>query len=188
MVSCMVSIAIIWIIFRSHQKLSTTTHRLLLGLCIADILSSLAQSFSTLPAPATYDDVIWNAKGNTSASCSMQGFFIYLGSAAAPLYTCSLCLYYLSVVKYKKKEEYIETKIEPFLHAVPIAFSMIGAITILAKNAFHPNMTYCFIGADPTCDDIECDGETEAKVLFVVFSAAPLILLPCVIAATMAIM
>ena len=71
---------------------------------------------------------------------------------------------------------------------LPIIFSMIDAITILAKKAFHPNVTYCFIGADPTCDDLDCDGGTDAKVLFIVFSAAPLILLPCVIAATMAIM
>ena len=95
-------------------------------------------------------------------------------------------MYYLSVVKYKKKDEYIETKIEPFLHAaVPIALSMIGAITILAKKAFYPNMTYCFIGADPACGYLDCDGRTNAKVLlFIVFSAAPLILLPCAIAAT----
>jgi len=50
-------------------------------------------------------------------------------------------------------------------------------------------MTYCFIGPDPTCDDLECDSRTKSvKVLLsYVFPAAPLILLPCVIAATMAI-
>ena len=81
MVAWIASIAIIWIIFRSHEKLSTTLHRLLLGLCIADILSSLVQSFSTLPSPDTYDeDGIWNAKGS-NAQCNTQGFFfIYLES------------------------------------------------------------------------------------------------------------
>ena len=188
MLSCIASIAIIWIIFRSHEELSTIFHRLLFGLCVADIISSFAQSFSTLPSPDTYADVIWNARGDI-ASCRAQGFFIFLGSIAGPLYNCSMCFYYLVVVKYNWKDEYIETKIEPFLHAVPIAISMIGAITILAMNAFNPNMTYCFIGPDPTCDEFECDGtRTNAKVLFSVFSAGPYIVLPSVIAATMAIM
>ena len=92
MISWISSIAIIWMIFRSYEKLSTTFHRLLLGLCIADIFSSFALSFSTLPAP----DI---------ASCRAQGFFIFLGSLGAPLYTCSMCLYYLCVVKYTMKEE-----------------------------------------------------------------------------------
>ena len=85
------------------------------------------------------------------------------------------------------KEEYIDIKIEPFLHAVPIVFSLIGGITILAKDAFHPNMTYCFIGSDPsTCDGLECASRTtSAMVLFIIFSAAPLIILPTVIVATM---
>jgi len=147
-ISLLASIAIIWIINRSYEKLSSTTNRLLLGLCVADILSSLAQSFSTLPAP-DIQGLIWNASGSI-ASCRTQGFFIFVGSVAAPLYNCSMCLYFLSVVKYNKKDAYIKSKIEPFLHAGPIALSLIGAITILAKNAFHPNMTYCFIGSDPT--------------------------------------
>jgi len=65
------------------------------------------------------------------ASCRTQGFFIFLGSVAALLYNCSLRFYYLFVVEYNKKDEYIRTKIEPFLHADLIAFSMIGVITTL---------------------------------------------------------
>jgi len=186
-ISLLASIAIIWIINRSYEKLSSTTNRLLLGLCVADILSSLAQSFSTLPAP-DIQGLIWNASGSI-ASCRTQGFFIFVGSVAAPLYNCSMCLYFLSVVKYNKKDAYIKSKIEPFLHAGPIALSLIGAITILAKNAFHPNMTYCFIGSDPTCEGFECDAtKRDAKVLFIIFSAAPYIILPCVIATTMIFM
>ena len=190
-VSLVASIGIIWIIHRSFKKLSVPFHRLLFGLCIADVCSSFAQSFSTLPAPDAFD-VIWNAQGNKGL-CQAQGFFIFLASMAAPLYNCSLCIYYLIVVTtYRRGRDadlYIVGKIEFFLHAVPIVVSFVGAITILSMNAFHPNMTYCFIGADPTCEGLECDrSNRNANWLFIVFSAVPYIILPCVIIATMAIM
>lgn len=184
------SIGIIWIIQRSFIKLTVPFHRLLLGLCIADILLSLALSFSTMPAPGSFEE-IWNAHGN-KASCRVQGFFIFLGSLAAPLYTCSMCIYYLIMVTYRKgkdADKFVKGRIEFFLHAVPISVSLIGALTILSMDAFHPNMTYCFIGADPTCDYLDCERRhAYAKVLFVIFSAGPYFGLPCVIMSTMFLM
>ena len=189
-ISVLASIGIVWIIYRSFKKLSAPFHRLLLGLCVADICSSFAQCFFTLSAPDTFD-VIWNAHG-TKASCQIQGFFIFIGSIAAPLYNCSLCFYYFLVVTYRKGKDadsYIEGKIEFFLHAVPIGVSLIGATTILALDAFHPNMTYCFIGSDPSCEGPGCErADQNAKILFGVFSGGPYITLPCVILTTMSLM
>jgi hypothetical protein len=45
------SLGINWMIHRSFVKLSGTFRRLLLGLCIANILSSLAQTLSTISSP-----------------------------------------------------------------------------------------------------------------------------------------
>ena len=108
---------------------------------------------------------------------------------AAPLYNCFICYYYLCVVRHNRKgaETYIAKKIEPFLHAIPIAFSLIGAITIIAMDSFHPNMTYCYIGTNPTCDGLDCVRKRGdvARVLFGIFSAGPYIVLPCVIVGTM---
>ena len=104
----------------------------------------LAQSFSTLPVPAKYADIIWNAHGNI-ASCRAQGFFIALGSVAAPLYTCALCFYFIFVVKYKQ-DEYIETNIEPFLHAVPLPFLLLSVDLILrvtTLNVMAEQMPLC---------------------------------------------
>ena len=50
-------------------------HRILVMLCVADIASSFAQSFSTLPIPKETSYYIWGAKGNT-ATCDIQGFLI----------------------------------------------------------------------------------------------------------------
>ena len=183
-ISFLASIVILIIIIRSHEGLSTTLKRLIFGLCVSDVLSSSFQCLGTVPAPKEYEEVIWSARGNV-ASCEAQGFFIFVGSMAAPLYNCSLCLYYLAVLKFNKKDEYIKEKIEPFLHAVPILFSLIGGFTILGLKAFNPNMTYCFIGPDPTCDDVNCDRIKDSNLLFIIFSAAPYIVLPSIIGITM---
>jgi len=186
-VSLLASITILWMVFRSHEQLSSIFHRLLLMLSISDIISSIAIGLSTIPIPSEYKDIIWNAKGNTT-TCQMQGFFIFIGSMAAPLYNCSLCWYYVFVVKFQKKDDYIKKTVEPFLHGIPIIFSLIGAVTILVNGAFNANMSFCFIGTDPTCDDFDCISSFDAKMLFIIFSAAPYIILPIVILVTMGIM
>ncbi|GFH55173.1 hypothetical protein CTEN210_11649 [Chaetoceros tenuissimus] len=63
LLSLIASIAVICMIARSHAKLSTVFHRLLLGLCIADIVLSLSLAFLTAPIPAKYSQDIWNAQG-----------------------------------------------------------------------------------------------------------------------------
>jgi len=158
-VSLIASTTIIWIIFRSRTRLSTTFHRLLFGLCIADIISSFAQSLSTSMVPNEINYYIWNARGNVH-SCDAQGFLIVLGDVAASGYNCSLCLYYLSVVKYNKTDEYIRTKLEPCFHGLPIAVACIAAITGLAKQSFNSTLVNCFPAtySPPHCTGYE-DGE-----------------------------
>jgi hypothetical protein len=56
----------------------------------------------------------------------------------------------------------------------------------LSMDAYHPNMTYCFIGADPNCREDECDQlNKNANALFLIFSAVPYFIFPCVIVLTM---
>ncbi len=184
-ISFIASIGIFCVIYRSYERFSTTIHRLLIGLSVSDMLSSFAQIFATLPAPREFSDVIWNAHG-TVESCEAQGFFIFVGSIAAPLYNCSLCFYYLAILKYGKKDEWIKEKLEPYLHGVPLLVSLLGGFIILGKKAFNPNMTYCYIGPDPECGSGICDRMVDSRFLFYLFSAAPYIILPCVIVISMA--
>ena len=132
-ISLIASTALVWHILRSYDGLSTTFHRLLFGLCIADIISSFCWM---LLAPQEMDYMIWNARGNT-ASCSAQGFLIALGSSCGLLYHCSICIYYLAIVNYKKKDEYISKKIEPWLHGVSIYFPLVGCIIMLATHNYN---------------------------------------------------
>eukprot|EP00580_Thalassiosira_gravida_P017245 CAMPEP_0201663050 /NCGR_PEP_ID=MMETSP0494-20130426/4967_1 /ASSEMBLY_ACC=CAM_ASM_000839 /TAXON_ID=420259 /ORGANISM="Thalassiosira gravida, Strain GMp14c1" /LENGTH=72 /DNA_ID=CAMNT_0048141551 /DNA_START=11 /DNA_END=226 /DNA_ORIENTATION=+ len=69
--------------------------------------------------PSDVDYQSWNAHGSQT-TCTMSGFAVIVGMLMSSLYSCSLNIYSLAIVKYNKTDSYIRTKMEPFLHAVPI--------------------------------------------------------------------
>uniref|UniRef100_A0A7S3PXH6 Uncharacterized protein n=1 Tax=Chaetoceros debilis TaxID=122233 RepID=A0A7S3PXH6_9STRA len=155
--SVLCSSILLWMILRSHDGLSTTQHRLLVGLCFADIVYSLSQSHFGMAVPKELDYAIWNARGNM-ATCQTQGFLDAFGALCGPFYNASLCLYYLAAVKYEKTEEYIRTKIEPFLHAVPLLVAISYAIFRLASDSLNPQQSgFCTgpLHSPPHCVDEE---------------------------------
>ena len=98
-VSTIASTCLIVHILRSHRGLSTTYHRLVFGLCIGDIMSSFAQALSSRTmAPREMNYLIPYAQGNT-ATCTAQGFLLNVGGFVANLYNCSICVYYLSIIR-----------------------------------------------------------------------------------------
>ncbi len=137
--STIASSTLIWMIARSHKGLSTTQHRILLGLSICDLISSLGYSTFNSTSPSDNAYRIWNARG-TVATCDAQGFLILLGVYGGLYYNASLNVYYLARVKYKKSEDYIRTKIEPFLHGLSIGVALIYPIVLLVVGGlFNEN-------------------------------------------------
>jgi len=126
----------IWMILRSHKRLSSTSHRLLIGMCTSDVIYSISMSFFNVMAPSDDSYYSWNARGNTT-SCDIQGFIQSLGYSLTSFYIWSLNIYFLSVVKYQKSDEYIRTKIEPFLHIFTIATSLLLCILALIRQNFN---------------------------------------------------
>ena len=84
-ISLLASSAIIYRILCSYQGLSTTYHRLVFGLCIGDLLSSLAFTFSSFLSPKEMNYIIPYAIG-TSATCSAQGFVVTFGMQCVSQY------------------------------------------------------------------------------------------------------
>lgn len=188
------SVAIICVICRSYIGLSSTFHRLLMALNVAGVISSFWMMLVTAPMPKSTEGYVWNPRGNVH-SCNTQGFFLYLGIMAAPLFNCSLCLYYLAVIKYNKKDAYIRAKLEPFLLAIPVVIALILATTILSMKSFNPSdsKTHCWIaeGEPYMCDEEGgvCWKRGEGtRILYSITVAGLYTLLPCIIAVTMSIM
>ena len=134
------SIILICIIVRSHIGLSSTFNRLLFGLCVSDVLSSVAHTISSAAGPKDLDYAVWNARGN-AATCDASGFIQFVGMNLGLFYNASLCLNSLAIVRFKKKEKYIREKIEPFLHWIPIVYCITGSIILAAMKNFNQSQT-----------------------------------------------
>ena len=132
-----------------RDTLSKTKQRLLLGMSIMDILNSIAYAFAAYPipedAPFAYD--VYGNKGNTT-TCEAQGFFIQLGFSV-PLYSCSLCIYFLLVIQFGKTNAYISKKFEPVMHMVAIFFPLLTSFLGLALDLYNSNNAFCWIEPYP---------------------------------------
>ena len=155
-ISMLASATLMFMIFRSHKKLSTPLHRLLLGLSISDFIASFALSFVSTLSPT--DHIGWNTSGNMTL-CRTQAFIHFWSQNASPMYNCSLCIYYLIEIKYTSLQEYL-AKIEILLHIIPVLLPLIFSIITLSIDEFHPNATTCTVVAIP----IECKFDPDPEV------------------------
>jgi hypothetical protein len=131
-------------ILRSHHGLSTTYHRLVFGLSVADIMSSFVMAIGSPMVPKEMNYVVPGAQGNT-ATCTTQGFLVAVGIIAAALYNCSICLYYLVIIRYNKKDAYIRNKLEPWFHGISIIGPLMGGFILISMKAYNVNDSTCFI-------------------------------------------
>ena len=199
-ISMIASATLMWTILRSHVGLSETFNRLLFGLCVADVISSFANMLSSIAMPKDLDYMFPSVYGNT-ATCSTQGFLHVVGTFSGLLYNCSICIYYLAIVKYNKKDVYIRTKIEPWMHAISTIIPLTGGIAGLAMQAMNQFGSVCTIKAYKPfhcegCNDgtipegfvIPCGRGANAPMLFNILCSPILFGTPVVITITMSLM
>jgi len=153
-VSTIASMCLVVHILRSHHGLSTTYHRLVLGLSIGDIMSSFANVLGSTMVPKEMNYYVLGAQGNMT-TCTAQGFLIAVGFITTNLYNCSICLYYLSIIRYNKKDEYIRNKLEPWFHGISIIFPLAGGFVAIAMKAYNVKDSVCFF---QTFDAPHCIG------------------------------
>jgi hypothetical protein len=194
-------------ILRSNHGLSTTYHRLVFGLSVGDIMSSFGYYvLGSTMAPKEMNYFLPYAQGNMT-TCTAQGFLINAGANVVALYNCSICLYYLAIIRYNKKDEYIRNKLEPWFHGIAIVIPLVCGSILIAMKAYNVNESACFIvpndpphcigyesGNTPEGFNIPCgrgDGG-ENPILYLVTLIVKLglvlIITPTVIAVTMLLM
>ena len=131
------STILIWMVRRSRVGLSSTFHRLLLMICVVEcIVTSVGYSFFNLASPTDVDYMVWNASG-TLTTCSIQGIVFYCGTFGGLLYHCSLNLYYMIVVKFNASDEFIQSKVEPWLHGIPIVLTLVLMVAPLLADGYN---------------------------------------------------
>lgn len=162
-VSIISSSTLIWMVKRSNAGFNTSYHRILLGMSIADILYSLSIAHFNVTAPRDMSYMVWNAIGNQT-TCNIQGTITTVGAPLTVFYSCSLNLYSLIVVKYQKTDQYIKTKIEPFLHCIPIVLALSIGITLLANENTNPSSGgggNCYM---PVYEPPHCIGYSDGEI------------------------
>jgi len=188
------SSAMLYVISRSRAKLSTTLNRLLVGLCVGDIIYSFPMLFSK--AVLTFEDrqiirndgsvvTITSVMPSNQAACSKQGFFISIGMIIGPLNNCALCIYYICVIQLNMSVAKIKKKVEPYLHAIPWMTAIILSSIALATRKINTTYSMCRVtkGRPKVCKSDNCvSGKSHVKKLFLIQSALLLIALIAIIA------
>jgi hypothetical protein len=173
----------LYVISRSRAKLSTTLNRLLVGLCVGDVIFSFPMLFSK--AILKYEEWPWyfddgsvgtytNDFTSNPAACSTQGFFISIGMVLGPLNNCALCIYYICVIQLNMSVAKIKKKVEPYLHAIPWMTAIIFASIALATRSINPDVSMCLITTESIpkgCRSDDCVLGEDHAVKLVMFGA-----------------
>ena len=130
----------------SRQRRGSVHHRILLGLSAYDSLTSSVVFLGTWPFPKETPGV-YLASGN-APTCAAQGFLMQF-SVGTALYNASLVMYYFLVVFRGWKERQLR-KMEPWLHVVPILFSLGTAVTAANKDLYRQSNMWCWIESSQT--------------------------------------
>ena len=149
------------IIFMASKTSRTRIQqRILMGLSVADLISSVGFLIMPFTAPSFLG--LPGAVGNHT-SCGISGFVSHFGGQAGAGYNSYLSLYYFLTVKRSWKEHHFNRWVE--LLAYSIAFLFPLAINAMAAadelyNPFKMNNSLCSLNAFPwyceELEDVEC--------------------------------
>lgn len=135
------SSAVIYILLRDwRRKLKHVYHRLLLAFSCIDVVHSLQYALSSLVVPVGTPNT-YGARG-TVKTCQASGFFLQFGQTLG-LYAAFMCVYYLMIVRYKVKEEFIAKRIEPFVHGFGLLVPLFFGIFLLTQVGVRVQKTLC---------------------------------------------
>jgi hypothetical protein len=170
MISTVASCILVYTIFNSREKLTTTRNRLLFGLSVSDIIYSACAALHTIPAPVdTHNKLFTHAYGN-QITCNIQGFLFTVFGMISPSYNSMLTIYFLCVVKCDVSDEVISKKIEPYMHIVPMLYALTVTGVALSQEYINPTSGLCWINTVPDeCainPSIECERGGD-QILFI---------------------
>ncbi|CAB9511736.1 expressed unknown protein [Seminavis robusta] len=131
--------------------------RLLLGLSISDVMSSIGLFFGAWPIPADslHSDSLYGNTGNQT-TCNLQGGWLQIFYFVSIFYTASITLNFLFYVKYQWPEEKLRRYLEPPLHLVSWGVPIILSIICLVFDMYNPTAFFCYVVTYPLgCDHFE---------------------------------
>jgi hypothetical protein len=174
------SLLIMYVILHSRNKLSSVYHRIMFFMSTADIFSSLAMAFQTIPMPRNlpredeFPEYVFATKrlGNTT-TCNIQGFAYLFGVIGLFNYNSMLSVYYGCAIGLQMDEKRISRTVEPICHFIVLGIALLYSIPPLLTELYNPSPTemWCVASPYPTdCyrdEDMECiRGKTDSPIAF----------------------
>ncbi|CAB9527022.1 expressed unknown protein [Seminavis robusta] len=164
------SLYIVQHVLRSRERRGFVYHQILMAMSCSDVLGSSMYMLSTWPIPR--GDAVF-AVGN-QATCNAQGTLGQFASLTTPLYTGSLSIYYLLVIRYGWREEQMQ-KHRHWFFVIPFVMGVTTAIAGLGLELYNSADWVCWIAAyPPGCNKedspVECTRGVQADLYRMVFS------------------
>lgn len=131
-------------VLRNKKHRRQVYHRIMVGMSVMDLLWAIRCFLSTWPVPKSFNPVIPYASG-TDETCAMIGFIGHAAGLTSVLYSASLTLYFLLVVRYGWKEQRIRRYVEKWIHAFPIIIGWGLAFASIPLDLYKPIPWTCFI-------------------------------------------
>ena len=132
-------------ISKRNKRITTSYHRLMVGLSVTDLLMSLGLFTTTWPMPRDTPNV-FGAIGNT-ASCEAIGSIEQFG-VSATIYNGCLSVFYLLRIRYGWTTKRLQ-RAEIWMHVIPLAFGISTIAASLALNLFNSGLFDCWIATFP---------------------------------------
>jgi hypothetical protein len=157
-ISFVSSVIVLTIIARSERNPITSTYHRIIGLIsIADLIMSFSISLTTLPMPK---EVVYAFEGKSygnALTCSIQAVCYLLGMYVSYLYSVGLTFYFSLLVRFKISEKMMRMRFEPILFLATLSFSSMSLSSSIKRQLLNPipYIPWCSIGAYP----IDCDNE-----------------------------
>jgi len=154
LVSLCASALIIYIIARSDRNRHTATYHRIMGfMSIADMISSLAASLTTIPMPKDVNEV-YNFDGKsfgTVMTCEIQGVSRELGVRLSATTSMCLSLYYLLTIRYHVSHRIITKYVEPACLVTMLLTSIIPVTLSWKRKLYNPTpcWSWCAMGEFP---------------------------------------
>jgi hypothetical protein len=152
---------LLYVIFSdAKRKLQHVYHRALVGFSIIDMIVSVVYAASSLPVPKGTPGT-FGAIGNWT-TCQISGFLLQF-SLSLGMYWAFICLYYVSLVRYRVREKSL-IPYEVCVHVMAFLVPLTLGIILVNLNMYNPTNIiagHCFVNCYPAnclrVENVECE-------------------------------
>lgn len=179
-ISCLASLILaISIQCSIKRSRSTPYRRLVYGLCLSDILQSLAVITGPFATPTGTPGGLWSR--GTVATCNLNGFMLSAGFTAVTMYFLSLSIYYICRLQRKMSNGRFRIRLEGKIHRFIWIWHLVLNISLALSHNFNAKWGggLCFVTEYPQFCDVapekygECQRGRHAKLLLTIFIFVP---------------